>query len=431
MQSQEEIIEESDEIETITITYLDNKDFNRKDDLNNAQIYLIINKTNEKKYVGKANCFTGANNFKWGTLGRWKSHVDEACKKNDDHCVLLNNAIRKYGENNFEIYTIYKGPIETIGDYESYYIKYLNTLKPYGYNLRSGGDKGKNNIDTIQKMKEAHTGHVHSEKQKENISKGQIGNRRGVMKRRHDEDNDLPKYIYTMRNKNIPYSYAIANFPIGISEKEYLKTIQFTFSKYGSKESALNAAKECLAKLNEQYQYVEDETKNLKVVANQLSAIEKKENQFKDKLPEYINPIIVDSKIKGYYVDGISDKNGKPYPKRFFIENTNRWNLDQAKKFIDILNYFNSHDVKAINIDFLNLEINDVEKSFYEEYYLPMYFNVLRKKGEIKGFVINGFPDDKYKDGKYKKEFQMMGRTMDEVYKEGIAFLEKLKIGKK
>ena len=150
----------------------------------------------------------------------------------------------------------------------------------------------------------------------------------------------------------------------------------------------------------------------------------------KEKLPEYIYPIIEDSKIKGYYVDGILDKNGTPYPKRFFTENTNRWNLDQAKKFIDTLNYFNSHEVKAFNIDFLKLEINDVEKSFYEEYYLPMYFNVLRKKGEIKGFVINGFPDDKYKDGKYKKEFQMMGRTMDEVYKEGIAFLENLKIEK-
>ena len=100
--------------------YLENDDFNLEDDLNNAQIYLIKNKINGKCYVGQAVCFTGSNNNRWGTLGRWKSHVREALKNDDDHCVLLNNAIRKYGVDNFEIFTckyfliLFKNPLKSI-----------------------------------------------------------------------------------------------------------------------------------------------------------------------------------------------------------------------------------------------------------------------------------------------------------------------------
>ena len=74
-----------------------NEDFNLEEDLNNGQIYLIRNKINNKCYVGQATCFTGTNNNRWGTTGRWKSHLREAIKSNQDHCILLNNAIRKYG----------------------------------------------------------------------------------------------------------------------------------------------------------------------------------------------------------------------------------------------------------------------------------------------------------------------------------------------
>ena len=29
------------------------------------------------------------------------------------------------------------------------------------------------------------------------------------------------------------------------------------------------------------------------------------------------------------------------------------------------------------------IDINDIDKTFYENYYLPKYFNVLRKKGIV------------------------------------------------
>jgi group I intron endonuclease len=409
------------------ITYLENNDFNLKDDLNNSQIYKITNKINDKIYIGQASCFVGSNNNRWGSLGRWKSHVSEAIKNNDDHCVLLNNAIRKYGPENFEVKTLYKGNFSEINDKEVYYIQLFNSLTPNGYNLKTGGDKGKDSDDTKKKKSDAHIGKEHSDKTKENISKGQLGNRRNPIKRKHEEDNNLPKYIYAIREKNIIKRYTIDGFPIGIHKPEYLPQITFSISKYGSKELALKAAIEHLDEIKKKYNYIEEEIKTVKVDTNTTSANEKKEKNVKEKLPEYIYPIIEDCKIKGYYVEGIVNKYGEFFKRRDFIDNTNRWNLDKANKFVDILKYINDNDVDLDYIDFDELDINDVEKSFHEKYYLPKYFNILRKKGEICGFCINGFPNDKYKDGKYKKEFQLKGRTLNEVYKEAIAFLNDLK----
>ena len=74
--------------------------------MNTAEIYLIKNKTNNKCYVGQAFKLVGKINRKWGTKGRWKSHIREALGNSKDHCVLLNNAIRKYGVDNFNVLKI-------------------------------------------------------------------------------------------------------------------------------------------------------------------------------------------------------------------------------------------------------------------------------------------------------------------------------------
>jgi group I intron endonuclease len=408
--------------------YLDNNNFNLKDDLNNSHIYQIINKINGKMYIGQASCFIGSNNNRWGTIGRWKSHVSEAIKNIDDHCVLLNNAIRKYGPENFDIKTVFKGNFSEINEKEVYYIQLFNSLTPNGYNLKTGGDKGKDSDDTKKKKSDAHIGTKHTEKTKENISKGQIGNRRNSMKRKYEEDNSLPKYICTIRNNKIITGYSIKYFPIGIDKPEYLPQKIFSISKYGSKELALKTAIEHLDEIKKKYHYIEENIKTIKEKDNIVLSNEKKEKNVKEKLPEYIYPIIEECKIKGYYVEGIVNKYGNFFKRRNFIDNTNRWNLDQANKFVDILKYINDNDVDISSIDFDELDINDVKKSFYEKYYLPKYFNILRKKGDICGFCINGFPNDKYKDGKYKKEFTLKGRTLDEVYEEGIAFLNDLKL---
>jgi hypothetical protein len=123
------------------------------------------------------------------------------------------------------------------------------------------------------------------------------------------------------------------------------------------------------------------------------------------------------------------DSNGNKYPRRYFIEKTNRWNLLEAIKYIDMLKYINDNNVKLIDFKIEDLEVNDIIKSFYEKYYLPMYFNLLKKNGEIIGFCINGYPCDKYKDGKFKKEYRLKGRKLEEAYEEGIKELYNMKKG--
>ena len=122
----------------ITNSTFKNEDFNLEEDLHNGQIYVIKNKINGKCYIGQALCFTGSNNNKWGTLRRWKSHIREATKTNKDHCVLLNNAIRKYGENNFEVITLVKCYKEDLDEWEIKYVTQYNSVQPNGYNIRFG-----------------------------------------------------------------------------------------------------------------------------------------------------------------------------------------------------------------------------------------------------------------------------------------------------
>jgi hypothetical protein len=404
-----------------------------KDDLHNGEIYLIKNKINNKCYIGQAMCFTGSNNSKWGTIGRWKSHIREALNLSNDHCIALNNAIRKYGHDNFEVTTLVKCHKDKLDEYEIKYITEYNSIQPNGYNIKFGGYSSKNNESSIEKMKTSHTGLLHSEKTKINISKGQIGNRREKSyNRKNPEDIDLPKYIQARRYEGNIIAYIVGDIPIGIEEKEYTSKITFSVTKYGSKENALKNAIDYLNETLEKYKYIEEEIKNMKDIKNIEKVKILKEDKLKEKLPEYIYPILEDNKIAGYYVDGIINiQKNEPFPKRVFNEKTNRWNLDSSIKYVEILKYINEHKVDMSNFYIDEIDINDISESFYEKYYLPKYFNIFRKKGKFIGFCINGFPSDKHVGGKYKKEFRLKTikgiRTIDEAYEAGIKELDDLK----
>ena len=393
------------------IVYYNNDDFNIKEDLNNGQIYLIKNKINQKCYIGQALCFTGLNNNRWGSIGRWNSHVREATKSNQDHCILLNNAIRKYGENNFEIRTLIKCKKEDLDKNEEKFIFEYNSIKPYGYNLKVGGSSSKNNEETILKMKESH-----------------LGTRREKYSRKYEEDNHLPKYILSHRKNDIFLAYVISKFPIGIEKKEYIKDTYFRLTKYKTKEEALKEAIKTLDELKEKYKNInEDIFKEKSIIKPIITLKEKKENIIKNKLPEYIFPIIEENKIKGYYVDKIFDKEGNFYNKKEFIGKTNRWNLNDAKKYVEQLLYYNTNNIDISNFDQIDVSGKN-NKNLHEKYHLPKYVNIYNVKGIMKGFMINGYPCDKYQRGKYKKTFDNKNLSIDENYKNCIKHLEEIKI---
>jgi hypothetical protein len=391
--------------------FYDSNDFNLKDDLNNGQIYLIRNKINNKCYIGQATCFTGTNNNRWGTMGRWKSHIREALKTTIDHSTALNNAIRKYGENGFEIFTLIKCHINKLDENEIYYVQLYNSLQPNGYNIKFGGYSSKNNENTIEKMKEAH-----------------LGTRRDKQIRKYEEDNVLPKYIKAHRNSGVIVSYALTKFPIGIEKKEYIKDTYFTLVKYKTKENALNEAIKYLNELQIQYKHINNEIfKDKSEVKPVLTYEEKKETLIKKSLPDNIYPIIEDKKIKGYYVDGILDMNGNKYPIKNFTERTNRHNLNAAINYITQLKFYTKNNINIENTQEIDV-CGKNNKILDEHFYLPKYVNIYRINGEKKGFMINGFPSSEYIGGKYKKIFSDQKLSLQQNYENCINHLEEIKI---
>lgn len=95
-------------------------------------LYLIVNSVNGKKYVGQTVRSLEA---------RWKQHlVDARCGKGKH----LQNAIRKYGEENFSISPLMSvNSKEMLNAYEIKFIRELNTIDPeVGYNIAVGGEGG-------------------------------------------------------------------------------------------------------------------------------------------------------------------------------------------------------------------------------------------------------------------------------------------------
>lgn len=99
-----------------------------------AIIYLITNKENGKKYVGR-------------TIQplehRWNNHVKGAKNKGDLHPMAICKAIAKHGIDAFEKSILEECEQTCIGSRETFWIEKLNTLSPNGYNMTLGGDGGR------------------------------------------------------------------------------------------------------------------------------------------------------------------------------------------------------------------------------------------------------------------------------------------------
>ena len=163
-----------------------------------CEIYKITNTVTNKVYVGQAVSHI-LNHKKYRPYGhkrRFKSHISEAfsSKKNQSH--FLNNAIRKYGVDDFKVELIECCDINMSDEREIYYIKYYNSLYPYGYNLKNGGHK-----------------FTHSEESKKRLSNGVINyykNKKMVkFKGVNHIDDDIEKYIRPLKKYNEHYGWYV------------------------------------------------------------------------------------------------------------------------------------------------------------------------------------------------------------------------------
>jgi group I intron endonuclease len=103
-------------------------------------IYKIRNKIDNKIYVGQTIQDVEA---------RWKDHL-----KKGSNCRYLKSAINKYGLDNFEFKLVCITFDNQLDNMEIKYIEQYNSLVPNGYNLRLGGNSGRHNAETKQKISE-------------------------------------------------------------------------------------------------------------------------------------------------------------------------------------------------------------------------------------------------------------------------------------
>lgn len=135
-------------------------------------IYLLINKLNNKKYIGQT----------ININKRFNRH-----KNANGGCHKLYNSIKKHGWNNFEysILEIHYDSYEA-NNAEIYWIAKLDTINT-GYNILPGGiingprTGQKNSKEHNEKISKAHKGKIKSAEHRKNISlaqKGKPGHRR-------------------------------------------------------------------------------------------------------------------------------------------------------------------------------------------------------------------------------------------------------------
>lgn len=122
-------------------------------------IYKVINKVNNKVYVGQTTRSLEERKI------QHLSNADRGCN------FIFHRAIRKHGEDNFDWVVLEKcSNIDKLNKREEQWIKKLNTISPNGYNLRSGGENSSVHIGTKNKMSKAHIGKKFSKDHRKNLS---------------------------------------------------------------------------------------------------------------------------------------------------------------------------------------------------------------------------------------------------------------------
>lgn len=108
-------------------------------------VYKVTNRINGKVYIGQT----------IGDLEMRKSkHLYNVV---NDSNFPFHNAIRKYGEDNFDWVVLEEcDSIEELNESEEYWIEKLSTISPNGYNLQTGGNNSMHHEETKRKIRENH-----------------------------------------------------------------------------------------------------------------------------------------------------------------------------------------------------------------------------------------------------------------------------------
>lgn len=180
-------------------------------------------------------------------------------------CILLENAIKKYGKDNMTFEILLEVNNDLLDIYETSFIELFSTLEPNGYNIRSGGACGIHSDESKQRMREAKLGNKNpnygkprTDSAKLAISNAKCGTRHHfygkslsiehkleLSKSHKKVHQELPMYVVYIKAR--PQSYQSAGF--AVVNHPTLKNKYFT-SKKMSEEEKLSKALEYLNSMN-------------------------------------------------------------------------------------------------------------------------------------------------------------------------------------
>ncbi len=164
-----------------------------------CEIYKITNKINNKIYIGQAVSHI-LNHKKYRPYGmekRFKCHVSEALSKKKNQCHYLNNAIRKYGKENFVLDLIKTCELKDSDSIEQEEIKINNSLYPNGYNLNTGGMSSQHTEESRKRVSDGVINYFKDKKFERFLSITNI-----------DEDN-IEKYIRPLNRFKNQYGWYV------------------------------------------------------------------------------------------------------------------------------------------------------------------------------------------------------------------------------
>jgi group I intron endonuclease len=108
-------------------------------------------------------------------VGQTKQKISKRLSQHQkqNSCQAVHYAIQKY--KTYDCKILVEVSNNELDEYETKFIKELNTIVPHGYNIREGGTNGCFCLETKQKMSQSHKGKKHSEQTKQAISKALSG----------------------------------------------------------------------------------------------------------------------------------------------------------------------------------------------------------------------------------------------------------------
>lgn len=145
-------------------------------------IYKITNKINGKVYIGQ-------------TIRSISVRFCKHC--NNSKNTVISSAIKKYGRDNFTVEEIDGANSQSELNYKEWlWIQKSNSLVPNGYNVVEKSITCGPLPQTVKdKLSKINKGRKHSLRSRQNMSQGSIGQKGGMLGKRHDKKSNIKNAI--------------------------------------------------------------------------------------------------------------------------------------------------------------------------------------------------------------------------------------------